>query len=143
MEENTAIPGAFIQICFGFICTTLPERGISSFLRIRNHLQRQRQRRLLVYARRKKRRQRLPRRAWAWERNQFWSESLLAGNFVDEWWKENFRLSRETFNYIVEIVRPEMERADTNMKTVIPVHTRVAVALWRLATGDTYNNYVD
>ena len=30
------------------------------------------------------------RRAWAWPRNQFWFESLLQGDFVENWWKESW-----------------------------------------------------
>ena len=43
-------------------------------------------------------------RAWSWPRNQFWFETLLNGNFVEDWWKENFRISRRTFDYIVRVV---------------------------------------
>ena len=42
------------------------------------------------------------RRAWSWLRNQFWFETLLNGNFVEEWWKENFRISRRTFANVIE-----------------------------------------
>ena len=41
------------------------------------------------------------RRAWSWPRNQFWFETLLNGNFVEEWWKDNFRISRRTFENLV------------------------------------------
>ena len=33
------------------------------------------------------------RRVWLWPRNQFWVESLLQGDFLEEWWKQNFRIS--------------------------------------------------
>ena len=53
------------------------------------HLKRSRRKRLILLqiALRKTRR---VRRAWSWLRNQFWFETLLNGNFVEEWWKENF-----------------------------------------------------
>ena len=52
------------------------------------HLKRSRRKRLILLqiALRKTRR---VRRAWSWLRNQFWFETLLNGNFVEEWWKEN------------------------------------------------------
>lgn len=40
------------------------------------------------------RKKRSARRAWSWPRNQFWFETLLNGQFVEEWWKENLRISR-------------------------------------------------
>ena len=48
------------------------------------HLKRWRRKRLILLqiALRKTRR---VRRAWSWPRNQFWFETLLNGNFVEEW----------------------------------------------------------
>ena len=65
------------------------------------HLKRSRRKRLILLqiALRKTRR---VRRAWSWPRNQFWFETLLNGNFVEEWWKENFRISRRTFENVTE-----------------------------------------
>ena len=83
---------------------------------------------------------RRPRSAWAWPRNQFWLENLLQGDFVEDWWKENFRISRRTFEYIVRVVGPDFSRRDTKLHQSIPVNKRVAVALWRLTTGDTYRS---
>ena len=80
------------------------------------------------------------RRAWAWPRNQFWFESLLQGDFVEDWWKENFRTSRRTFEYIVRVVGPDLTKRGTRLRQCIHVNKRVAVALWRLATGDTYRS---
>ena len=80
------------------------------------------------------------RRAWAWPRNQFWFESLLQGDFVEDWWKENFRTSRRTFEYIVRVVGPDLTKRGTRLRQCIHVNKRVVVALWRLATGDTYRS---
>ena len=80
------------------------------------------------------------RRAWEWPRNQFWFESLLQGDFVEDWWKENFRISRRTFEYIVQVVGPDLTKRDTRLPQCIHVNKLVAVVLWRLATGDTYRS---
>ena len=83
------------------------------------------------------------RRAWAWPRNQFWFESLLQGDFVEDWWKENFRISRRTFGYIDwvhRVVGSDLAKRDTRLPQCIHVNKRVAVVLWRLATGDTYRS---
>ena len=44
------------------------------------------------------------------------------------------------FNYIVRVVGPDLAKKDTRLRKCIPVNKRVAVALWRLATGDTYRS---
>ena len=66
-----------------------------------NTVKRSRRKRLILLqiAFRKTRR---VRRAWSWPRNQFWFETLLNGNFVEEWWKENFRISRRKFENVIE-----------------------------------------
>ena len=62
------------------------------------------------------------RRAWVWPRNQFWFESLLQGDFVEDWWKENFRISRRTFEYIVRVVGLDLAKRDTRLCQSIPVN---------------------
>lgn len=86
------------------------------------------------------RRIRRAKRAWCFPRNQFWFETLLSGSFVEEWWKENFRISRNTFRFIVRLVGPDLAKEDANMRKALSVEKRIAVALWRLATGDTYRS---
>jgi len=88
---------------------------------------------LLQIALRKTRQARCTR---SWPRNQFWFETLLNRNFVEDWWKKNFRISRPTFDYIVRVVGPDL--AKKTLRECIPV--RVAVALWGLAAGDTYRS---
>ena len=52
---------------------------------------------------------------------------------VDEWWKENFRISRKIFQYIVRLVGPDLAKEDTTMRKALSVEKRIAVALERLA----------
>ena len=56
------------------------------------------------------------------------------------WWKENFRVSRETFNFICATVGPAIQRQDTILRAAIPLEKRAAVGLQRLATGDSYRS---
>ena len=45
--------------------------------------------------------QRRPKRVpWVLPRPQYWFETLFHSNALNMWWKENFRVSRETFNFI-------------------------------------------
>ena len=42
--------------------------------------------------------------AWVLPRPQYWFETLFHSNALNMWWKENFRVSRETFNFICATV---------------------------------------
>ena len=83
-------------------------------------LRRQRRRRLqlrflqslqlfYLYLRRRRLVARQPRRAWVFPRPQNWFQRLLNDRVLDHWWKENFRVSRGTFEFICQLVGPNME----------------------------------
>ena len=114
-------------------------------------LRRQRRRRLqlrflqslqlfYLYLRRRRLVARQPRRAWVFPRPQNWFQRLLNDRVLDHWWKENFRVSRGTFEFICQLVGPNMERQNTRMREAIPVDKRVAASLWHLATGECYRS---
>ena len=131
---------AFVAIGFYFLIQE-PQTETSRFRKMLmlQHLKRSRRKRMVLLQIALKNTRRA-RRAWAWPRNQFWFESLLQGDFVEDWWKENFRTSRRTFEYIVRVVGPDLTKRGTRLRQCIHVNKRVAVALWRLATGDTYRS---
>ena len=43
-----------------------------------------------------------------------------------------------TFQIVVDLVINEMEKRDTNYRKAIPIQKRVAIAIWRLSTGNSY-----
>ena len=131
---------AFVAIGFSFLIQE-PQTETSRFRKMLmlQHLKRSRRKRMVLLQIALKNTRRA-RRAWAWPRNQFWFDSLLQGDFGEDWWKENFRISRRTFEYIVRVVGPDLTKRDTRLRQCIHVNKRVAVALWRLATGDTYRS---
>ena len=49
----------------------------------------------------------------------------------------NLRLDKETFMVLVEILKRYIDRETTGMRPSIPVHERVAMALWRYGSGDS------
>lgn len=63
---------------------------------------------------------------------------MLLNQYEDNIWREHFRVSRQTFRYICDLVGHHLLRQDTNMRRAIPVERGVGVALWRLATGNSY-----
>lgn len=85
-------------------------------------------------------RARNPRRIWVLPRPQLWFQQLLNDRALDHWWKENFRVSRATFEYICQLVGPALRRQDTHMRDAIPIEKRVGASLWRLATGECYRS---
>ncbi|CAN7946620.1 unnamed protein product, partial [Ixodes hexagonus] len=70
---------------------------------------------------------------WAYPREKSWYEMTLP-HLPDSGFRENFRVSRSTFNYIVSICE-HLRRQDTNMRRAIPLDKRVAIGLYRLATS--------
>ena len=53
-------------------------------------------------------------------------------------WKNDFRVSKETFDYICKLVGPYLSRQNTRLRKAIPLNERVGIALWRLGTGNSY-----
>ena len=75
---------------------------------------------------------------WVCPRPQSWFERLLLNRYQDHLWREHFRVSRDTFQHICGLVGPQLMRQNTILRGAITVEKRVAVALWRLATGISY-----
>ena len=63
---------------------------------------------------------------------------MVLNQYEEDLWCENFRVSRQTFRYICELVGRHLVRHDANMRRAIPVQKQVGVALWRLVTGNSY-----
>lgn len=51
---------------------------------------------------------------------------------------QNFRVSRESFQYICDEIRDVLAKKDTNYRFCVPVQKRVAIAIWKLSTGSEY-----
>uniref|UniRef100_A0A3Q0RQP3 Uncharacterized protein n=1 Tax=Amphilophus citrinellus TaxID=61819 RepID=A0A3Q0RQP3_AMPCI len=60
---------------------------------------------------------------------------VIVPAFTNAQWVQNFRMSREVFHSLCNKLRPAMERRDTTSRECVPVRKRVAIALWKLATG--------
>ena len=74
---------------------------------------------------------------WVYPRPQFWFEQLVVNHYQDHLWREHFRVSKDTFEYISGLVGPQLVlHQNTILRQAITVEKRVASALWRLATGN-------
>ena len=45
-----------------------------------------------------------------------------------------------TLSKLVDLMTPFLEKAVTTFRRPIPVHTQVAISVWRLATGECYRS---
>ena len=50
---------------------------------------------------------RKPKTMWVYPRPQFWFEQLVVNHYQDHLWREHFRVSRDTFEYICGLVGPQ------------------------------------
>ena len=81
------------------------------------------------------------RTVWAYEREERWFDELWDNRFNVDFlnrWRSDFRMSGVTFAKLVYLLRPLIEKRDTNFRRAIPVQKRVAVAVWRLANGNSF-----
>ena len=66
-------------------------------------------------------------------RTSAWWDNFSSQNVVPEEWKENFRMSRDTFLILCEELRPFIEKRATNMRLPVDVERRVASSLYYLS----------
>ena len=65
-------------------------------------------------------------------------EHSCARNVSNKDWIENFRMSKEIFEYLCQRLYPIIHRSDTVMRNAISVKKRLAITLWCLATPAEY-----
>ena len=71
-------------------------------------------------------------------RSTHWWEYVILQTSGSHDWIENFRMKKETFQYLCSQLRPSIERRDTRLRSAITVEQRVAITLWCLATPVEY-----
>ncbi|XP_057956856.1 protein ALP1-like [Malania oleifera] len=76
------------------------------------------------------------RRLWVKDRSKAWWDECNKPDFPDEEFRRAFRMGRETFDLICDELNSVVAKEDTMLRAAIPVRQRVAVCIWRLATGE-------
>ncbi|KAL3535579.1 hypothetical protein ACH5RR_004040 [Cinchona calisaya] len=76
------------------------------------------------------------RRLWVKNRSKAWWDNCNSPDFPEDEFKKAFRMSKSTFDMICEELESVVTKKDTMLRLAIPVRQRVAVCIWRLATGD-------
>lgn len=80
-------------------------------------------------------------RPWMLPRPQIgWFEVMLGDNSQSRYWKEHFRMGKDTFLRLLALVAPEISRRNTRLRKAISTPKRVAIALWRLAGGGSFRD---
>lgn len=86
------------------------------------------------------------RRAWVYHRQEnefdvyYQADPNTSKDLDPNYWITNYRINRETFDFICQVVHEYMVKEETNMRATIPVQKRVGVALWWLANGGSYRS---
>ena len=73
-------------------------------------------------------------------RQRNWFRVLLANRDMDTLWKIHFRVTRPTFNALWDLAQGDLQKQHTRMRSPVSVEERAAVALWRLALGDSFKS---
>lgn len=76
------------------------------------------------------------RRLWVKDRSRAWWDMCNHPDFPEEEFRRAFRMGRETFDMICDELGSVVAKEDTMLRAAIPVRQRVAVCIWRLATGE-------
>ncbi|KAG6941319.1 hypothetical protein G0U57_007416 [Chelydra serpentina] len=74
----------------------------------------------------------LERQFWARETSTDWWDRIVLQVWDDSQWLQNFCMRKGTFMELCDLLSPALKR--------LTVHKRVAIALWKLATPDSYRS---
>ncbi|CAM5169330.1 unnamed protein product [Eretmochelys imbricata] len=80
------------------------------------------------------------RRFWARETSTDWWDRIVLQVWDDSQWLRNFRMRKGTFMELCDLLSPALKRMNTKMRAALTVEKRVAIALWKLATPDSYRS---
>ncbi|XP_010938097.2 protein ALP1-like [Elaeis guineensis] len=76
------------------------------------------------------------RRLWVKDRSRDWWDQCNRPDYPEAEFRQAFRMGRATFDMICEELSSVVAKEDTMLRAAIPVQQRVAVCIWRLATGE-------
>ena len=123
---------AFMQAYFNFVDFQL--------LIIAYALQNIRRRRVIAMAFFRRRRRRIRRRLWRLPRpvNSWFELHYYDPTLPDDYFKQQLRVRKPTFQILLNILAPRLARQDTAMHDCIPQEKVLAIGLYRVAHGNSY-----
>lgn len=69
---------------------------------------------------------------------RFWEREVP--RFSEAQFQKEFHVSKRTFNYLCNALRPTLSKRDANLRAHVPLEKRVGVALALLASKNEYKN---
>lgn len=75
----------------------------------------------------------LKRERWSYSRQTTWFEHTVP-QYCEDDFKQQFRVTRATFRFLVESLRPLLERQDTGIRECIAVDKVVGIGLYKLCS---------
>lgn len=78
------------------------------------------------------------RRLWMRVRSKDWWDNVVLHHFTDEEWKENFRMTRQSFMTLCSMVEGYMAPDEVTVRAPIPLTMRVAIVLYKLGSCAEY-----
>ncbi|CAM4645550.1 unnamed protein product [Caretta caretta] len=79
-------------------------------------------------------------RFWAWETSTDWCDRIVLQVWDDSQRLQNFRMRKDTFMELCDLLSPALKHMNTKMRAALTVEKQVAIALWKLATPDSYRS---
>ncbi|GFQ02627.1 putative nuclease harbi1 [Phtheirospermum japonicum] len=76
------------------------------------------------------------RRLWVKNRSRDWWDQCNSPDFPEDEFKKAFRMGKGTFDLICSELSSVVAKENTMLRDAVPVRQRVAVCIWRLATGE-------
>ncbi|KAI3701821.1 hypothetical protein L6452_27186 [Arctium lappa] len=76
------------------------------------------------------------RRLWVKTRSKDWWDKCNNPDFPDQEFRKAFRMGKDTFEMICNELTSVVAKENTMLRDAVPVRQRVAVCIWRLATGE-------
>uniref|UniRef100_A0A8C3F3E8 DDE Tnp4 domain-containing protein n=1 Tax=Chrysemys picta bellii TaxID=8478 RepID=A0A8C3F3E8_CHRPI len=80
------------------------------------------------------------RRFWARETSTDWWDRIMLQVWDNSQWLRNFRMRKDTFMELCDLLSPALKRQNAKMRAALTVEKRMAIALWKLATPDSYRS---
>ncbi|CAM5177683.1 unnamed protein product [Eretmochelys imbricata] len=80
------------------------------------------------------------RRFWAQETSTDWWDRIVLQVWDDSRWLRNFRMHKGTFMELRDLLSPALKHKNTKVRAALIVEKQVVIALWKLATPDSYRS---
>lgn len=77
---------------------------------------------------------------WGNVRSSALWRAVMEKGLTNSDWIESFRVTKSTFGYLCDHLRPVIEQTDADMHRVIPAEVRLAMTLWRLGSSCEYGS---